>query len=177
MDKNRDDMWRKYIKELRPMIAQLVNRYNFNKILSEDDIDDILQESILVLYEKTIDPTFNLTSKGSTYIYGVAENKIREKIRKNEKNPHISFDYESSIDLEMIEYDFIKDSKNNWRIRLIDKCIELLNTTQKKIFIEFYYHGKTMSEIAEYFNSNENSMKTQKYKATNNIKDCVSSKI
>ena len=174
---NRENFWRKSIRELRPMIAKLVNNYNKNSnSLNEDDIDDILQESVLVLYEKTIDPTFNLTSKPSTYIYAVAENKIRERIRKKINNTNIEIDetYES---VRYDEYDIEKDKNDDWRIKILKDCVELLNKTQKYIFTEFYYHKKSMEELANELDSTIRTMISQKYKATISVKDCSKSKL
>jgi len=176
---SREEFWRKNIRELRPMIANLVNNYNKvnNNYFSEDDIDDILQESVIVLYEKTIDPTFNLTSKPSTYIHSVAENKIREKIRKLKKTNKIIYnDSEENNSIENKEYDIEKDNNDDWRLKILKECINLLNKTQKKIFTEFYYHKKSMEELAEDFDSTIRTMISQKYKATISVKQCVKTK-
>jgi RNA polymerase sigma factor (sigma-70 family) len=176
---NRDEFWRKNIRELRPMIAKLVNDYNKrnNNCLNEDDIDDILQESVIVLYEKTVDPTFNLTVKSSTYIYSVAENKVREKIRKLKKININSYDDTEEDNLIVSdEYDKEKDKKDDWRLKILKECINLLNKTQKKIFTEFYYHKKSMEDLAEDLNSTIRTMISQKYKATISVKQCVKTK-
>jgi len=176
---NRDEFWRKNIRELRPMISKLVNNYNKgnNNCLNEDDIDDILQESVIVLYEKTVDPTFNLTVKPSTYIYSVAENKVREKIRKLKKININSYDDTEEDNLIVSdEYDKEKDKKDDWRLKILKECINLLNKTQKKIFTEFYYHKKSMEDLAEDLNSTIRTMISQKYKATISVKQCVKTK-
>lgn len=176
---NRDEFWRKNIREIRPMIAKLVNNYNKgnNNCLNEDDIDDILQESVIVLYEKTVDPTFNLTVKHSTYIYSVAENKVREKIRKFKKiNINGYDDTEQGNLIVNDEYNKEKDKKDDWRLKLLKECINLLNKTQKKIFTEFYYHKKSMEDLAEDLNSTIRTMISQKYKATISVKQCVKTK-
>jgi RNA polymerase sigma factor (sigma-70 family) len=176
---NREVFWTKSLRELRPMVSKIVNIYNKNNYncLNEDDIDDILQESVIVLYEKTIDPTFNLTAKSSTYIYSVAENKTRERIRNYKKRNNKSFeDGDENISILTEEYDKEKDEKDDWRLKILNECIQLLNKTQKKIFTEFYYHKKSMEDLSEELNSTIRTMISQKYKATLSIKECVKTK-
>ena len=177
LDLFRFEQLRDYVKVFRPMIADLVNKYNkgaFKKLL-EEDIDDILQESVIVLYEKSNDPTFSLNAKPSTYIYKVAENKIHERQKGNSKfNTSRIEESEDIVDGD--SYDTSIDEKRSLRKKLLTACIKLLNETQKKVFVLFHYHNASMKEIAKQFNSTERSMITQKYKAFNKVQDCVKSK-
>ncbi len=177
LDLFRNEQLRDYVKVFRPMVADLVNKYNkgaFKKLL-EEDIDDILQESVIVLYEKSNDPTFTLNAKASTFIYSVAKNKIHERQKANSK--FNTSEIEENADLEDKDvYDPSVDEKRSLRQKLLTACIKLLNETQKKIFILYNYHNASMKEIAKQFNSTERSMITQKYKAFNKVQDCVKSK-
>ena len=55
-------------KDLRKMIYSLVIKNSGN----EDDAIDVLQDALIVLYEKVQLGTFELTVKLTTYIYGVS---------------------------------------------------------------------------------------------------------
>jgi RNA polymerase sigma factor (sigma-70 family) len=177
LDHFRKELLKDYVKVFRPMIADLVNKFNKGafKKLSEEDIDDILQESVIVLYEKSNDPTFSLNAKPSTFIYSVAKNKIHERQKANSKIDISRI--EENIELEDKDiYDSSIDEKRLLRKKILAACIKLLSETQKKIFILYNYHNASMKEIAKQFNSNENSMKTQKFKAAIKVKECVKSK-
>ena len=159
------------------MIADLVNKYNritpgtFNEL----DIDDIFQDSILVLIEKEHSPTFTLTVKPSTFLYSIAENKIKERIRSNGKMVKTDID-EVEIDDKDEDYDLEKDTLRELRRKILRECIKLLSESQRKIFILFHYNNYSMKQIAQQFDSNERSMITQKYKASKSVQDCVKSK-
>jgi len=157
------------------MIAQLVSRYNQNKSFNEEDIDDLLQESIIVLYEKIIDPTFRLTAKQSTFVYSIAQNKLREKLKKQNRYQEISFESEMVI-VEDEEYDLHIDQLREHQRTILRECIKLLSETQRQVFILFNYHKVSMKQIARQFNSNEDSMKSQKYKAQKSVQECVKTK-
>lgn len=164
-----------YVKQFRRMIAQLVNRYNQNNVFNEDDIDDLLQECIVVLYEKGIDPTFRLTAKASTFVYSVAQNKLREKLKKLNRYQEVPFESEIG-EMALEEYDVAQDELKERQKSILRECIKLLSETQRQVFILFSYHNFSMKQIADRFNSNENSMKSQKYKAQENIRECVKRK-
>lgn len=174
------DLFRKeiltgYVKQYRPMIAQLVNRYNQNNSFSRDDIDDLLQESVIVLYEKIIDPAFRLTAKPSTFIYSIAQNKLREKLKKQNRYQEVPFENDIDV-LASEEYDLAHDELKEKRKSILRECIKLLSETQRQVFILFNYHNFSMKQVALHFNSNERSMITQKYKAQKNISECVKEK-
>jgi RNA polymerase sigma factor (sigma-70 family) len=87
-----------------PMVRKLVMGNGGSK----EDAEDVFQESIIVLLEKTRDKTFKLTSKESTYVHSIAQNKLMDLIRKKKRN----FSTANIIDLNDIEviddelYDF-----------------------------------------------------------------------
>ena len=59
------------------MIFSLVIKNSGN----EDDAIDVLQDALIVLYEKVQLGTFELTVKLTTYIYGVSRNIWYNKLR------------------------------------------------------------------------------------------------
>ena len=57
-----------------PMVKKLV----VEKGGTKEDAEDVFQETLIVLIEKKRNKEFNLTSKESTYVYGIALNKVRD---------------------------------------------------------------------------------------------------
>jgi RNA polymerase sigma factor (sigma-70 family) len=169
---------RNYIREYRPLVAKLINEANNRnkRKFSESDIDDVLQESIIVYYEKITDATFQLTSKESTFIYGIVKNKINERIRKINKVTIVSSD--SGIgELQESDYDLTKDVQMEKGFIFLKECIEQLSETKKRVFELFYYHNHSLKVIAEITGlANEGSATTQKFRAFKQIEGCVKSK-
>jgi len=178
LDIDRSELFRSYIKSYSPLVAKLVNDTN-NKYgikYNSMDIDDLLQESMIVLYEKSIDPTFNFTSKESTFVYGIVKNKINEKIRKTKKD--FSFDYGPELDeTPDDDYDNNKDYITEINLIKLKDCVSQLSETKRKVFEYFYYHNYSMKKIAELTGlANENSAWTQRFRAFKIVEDCVKSK-
>lgn len=177
LDENRISLFRSYIKNYRPMVAKLINEANnkYSVLFNSMDIDDILQESIIVLYEKSVDPTFSLTSKESTFIYSVIKNKINEKIRKTKIGSNI--DYDPDLDESIYEkYDKVNDNKTELNIIKLRDCISKLSETKRKVFEYFYYHNYSLKKIAELTGlASEGSATTQKFRAFKMVEECVKS--
>jgi RNA polymerase sigma factor (sigma-70 family) len=177
LDNNREDLFRSYIKNYRSMVAKLINEAN-NKhsiLFNSMDIDDVLQESIVVLYEKITDPTFNLTSKESTFIYSVIKNKINERVRKTKIG--VNIDYDAEMDESIYDdYDKVKDTNIELNIIKLRDCISKLSETKRKVFEYFYYHNYSLKKIAELTGlASEGSATTQKFRAFKLVEECVKS--
>lgn len=167
-----------YIREYRPLVAKLINEANnkYKQKFNEGDIDDVLQESIIVYYERITDATFQLTSKESTFIYGIVKNKINERIRKTNAMKIVSNDYEIEVVRET-EYDIDKDVQMERGFVFLRECIEQLSETKKRVFELFYYHNYSLKVIAEIAGlGSEGSATTQKFRAFKQIEGCVKSK-
>jgi RNA polymerase sigma factor (sigma-70 family) len=166
-----------YYYIFRPIVADLVNKKGLIKksFFKEEDINDLLQDSILVLYEKLNDPTFQLTVKDSTYFYRIVENKIFEKLRKGKK--HNIVDFEDIPDVEDNQYDAESERINNVKLKLIKECMKQLSKFQYRVLELFFFHSLSMKQIAVILDSSENSMKSQNKKAKDRIKECVETKI
>ena len=67
--------------DLRKMIFSLVIKNSGN----EEDAIDVLQDALIVLCEKVKLGTFELSSKLSTYLYGIARNIWYKKLRTSGK--------------------------------------------------------------------------------------------
>ena len=167
-----------YASNFKPMIADLINK-NKRKTgisFSEEDIDDLLQDCILIAYEKSLMSDFILESKLSTFLYGIANNKIHEKLRK--KQQIITGEYNDEIEvLKQDEYDSLIDEETNFKLKLIKDCMKLLSKTQLKVFDLFFIKNFSLNKIAIEVGSNEDSMKSQNYKAKTSIKNCVQLKM
>jgi len=154
-----------WYKEFFPMVNKLV----FEKTDSYDNTKDIFQDCLLIVWEKYNRNELKLTSKLSTYIYGIAENKCREFMRRKERKynrPLIDeFDTEEEVGY---------DKEQDVLIKKLAKCVEKLPDTRKKIVMDYYYMKYDMKAIAEKHHfANSDSIKSQKYKAINDLKNCI----
>lgn len=140
-----------------PKIQQLVIKEGLTKEIAEE----IFQNSLLLFIEKVENPAFVLSSKASTYLYGLNRFLTKNETRNRRKTVHVEWNEINDFDDSELNYDFEKEAKLN-RVEMIltqvsEKC--------QSIFKLFYFEKRSMTDIAKQLNySSTNSAKTQKYK-------------
>jgi RNA polymerase sigma factor (sigma-70 family) len=132
----------------------------------EEDAEDIYQEALIVLYEKTKDANFKLSSSLKTFIYSISRNKWLYKLRQ-EGVGGISFDdvedfievadESQNFDEEAIDYD-----------NLVGEAMKKIDDTCRKLLEYFYYHKLPLESIAQKLGyNNANTAKAKKNKCMN----------
>ena len=132
--------------------------------ISEDDCQDIFQNSVIVLYERLKAGTHRFESKISTFLYQVCKNMGRYFLRskkdhqslsdwdynvsnEDEEGNEISFETMNEFDRDLaVQENELPSEKTIWAaiINLGYPCSEII--------IAFYYYRATMKEIMEEFN-------------------------
>ena len=59
---------------------------------SDDDVSDVFQDSIIVLYKQITEENLNLTTDLKGYFFGIARNVWSAQLRKNQKNTELDID-------------------------------------------------------------------------------------
>lgn len=140
-----------------PKVKALILKEGGNTEMAQE----IFNDSLVILMEKVIKSDFELTSKLTTYLYGINRFLLKNELRKQNKN--IELEWRDTIILtdQDLGYDEEKEAKLNAMERILnqisEKCKEMLQL--------FYFKKLSMTEIARKLNfSSVNSAKTQKYK-------------
>ncbi len=120
-----------------------ITKYILNNQGSLEDAKDVFQDAIMVIYEKSKDPSFTLNASIHTYLFAISKNLWLKNIRKN-------LHKKGSLpeELELIENDSF-ESEIQWREKekLYRTKFSLLDDICKKI-ITLFLQKKTMVEIA-----------------------------
>lgn len=144
--------------------------------MNEYELDDVFHDAMIVLYEKIVGGSFELTCALQTYINSVCRFQLLNKIGKNkltldfeENTDHDDDDenpmnYKSSItDL----LDVIEDPKEA-QFTAIEMALEKMKTAGGHCYdllTLFWYHKKSMNELTTEFGySNSDTTKNQKAK-------------
>ena len=136
---------------------------------SEAEAQDVFQDAIIALYEKTKDPQFKLSCTLKTYIYSIVRNLWLKALAKKKKTVSLT-DFEQYYKVEIAEDHSEKDTK----IDLILESIKLLGDQCKKILVSFYFEKKKMTLIAEELGyTNAENAKNQKYKCMQQLKKMI----
>ena len=151
--------------------------------VSDDDLDDIFQESSMALFLNVRDGKLStLTSSLGTYFMKVCINQTLNFLGKNTKTMPL-FD-----DRRITNSDFVRDDKiaelygacidaeeeeKKTRMELlVNNIIASMTETCKNILHGYYWDDFSTSTIADMFNfSDANSVKAQKYKCVKKFRD------
>jgi len=135
-----------------------------NIISSGGDVEiarEIFHDSLILLIEKVANPKFELTSKLSTFLYGINRFLWKNELRKRYKNPELEWSDTLILSAEDLGYSEEKEEK----IKILEKVLSQVTERCKKIFELFYFKKEDMNTIAKELEfSSVNSAKTQKYK-------------
>jgi len=127
----------------------------------EEIAREIFHDSLILLMEKVADPAFELTSKLSTYLYGINRFKWKNEARKRQKNPELEWKDTLILTADELGYDDEKEKQ----LTQLESILETISERCKKLFELFYFRKESMKSIAKILNfSTVNSAKTQKYK-------------
>ena len=151
------------------MLAELYESYRTEFLrwimkyrCTSEEAKDAYQFAVLTFYENIINGKLTLLSSSEkTYLFAIGKNKIMEmkrasgkltEINDREENlPDISFDDDEQVDPNQLK-----------RVAL---CLEKLGQPCVSLLKEFYYHCRSMEEIAKLLDyKNTDSAKNQKYK-------------
>lgn len=122
---------------------------------------EIFHDSLLLLIEKVSDPRFELTSKLSTYLYGINRFLWKNELRKRNRNPELEWKDTLILSAEDLNYNAEEEEK----LQLLEVVLTQVSDRCRKIFEMFYFKKENMTAIAEKLGfSSVNSAKTQKYK-------------
>ena len=145
-------------------VYQGCKRMIFNYILSHGgritDAEDILQESVIVFWQRVASGAYEHNSKISTFILAVAKNKwMAEMRRKYKKDEPLMSDFKEEDQPDPDEQVIAKEKLD--RVR---KAMDFLNPLCKKLLLLFYFEERNMQEIASLLSlANENVAKAKKY--------------
>lgn len=122
---------------------------------------EIFHDSLILLIEKVSNPQFELTSKLSTYLFGINRFLWKNELRRRNKNPELEWKDTLILSADDLGYNEEKEEK----IKLLEKVLNQITERCKKILELFYFKKEDMNAIAKQLDfSSVNSAKTQKYK-------------
>ena len=162
-----DDAILTYLYEKnRRMILKYITENNG----SAYDAAEFLQDAIVIFWENVRKGKFTLSSKISTYLYGVVKNNWLKELSRRAKhtdlNPVRLNPYNNSE----------KSAEEEDLIETIKICLARLPDLCRKILTLYYYENKSMSEISRLTGlANENVAKSKKYQCKKDLEQMIKS--
>lgn len=179
----------------RTVLGELFLRYQrmvFSYITShggsEADAEDMLQEAIIVLWQKVCAPQksgddgFKLTSKLGTYIMAIAKNKWMAELRKRKRYtadgnltlPGVDSRGEpvdeapSSLDCLLAEE----------KSQAVHNALQAINPNCKKLLLLFYFEERSMKDIAKQLGfANMDVAKSKKHQCKKSLEAALKKQI
>jgi RNA polymerase sigma factor (sigma-70 family) len=150
------------------MISKLVCENNG----TEEDAVEILQDTLVLFWEKVVKGNLNLTSKISTYLYAVAKNKWLQELNRRKKIASIDDIYNNpGNDRSVMEQ--LEEEETN---KIVRSCIKRLKPLCRKILILYYYHERSLREIKDITGlANEDVAKAKKYQCKKELENMLQS--
>jgi RNA polymerase sigma factor (sigma-70 family) len=152
-----EELYHQYYSRIYRFVARIARR--------DDIVDDIINDVMFTVWEKAA--TYDRTCKLSTWILGIAFNKVRHALRSEAQYDNESLDEidedsswlgQENSDLQQLEID-------DW----LSVALNKLSPDHRAVIELTYYEGLHYSEIAVIMNCPENTVKTRMHHARKNM--------
>jgi RNA polymerase sigma factor (sigma-70 family) len=154
-----------YEKNLR-----MIMKYTLQNSGTESDAIIILQDALVIFWEKAQKKDFILKSKISTYLYAVARRKWLQELTYRKKHTTLENLEDKPGDSKRID----DSMEENELAGIVKKCMEQLSVLCQKILTAFYYNEQSMQEISKSLGlANEDVAKSKKYQCKKELERLV----
>lgn len=174
---NDECTWRYICRNMKSGFSSIIAKSFPFSNFAKDDIEDIFQNSCIVLMQKVKESAVTVSREGAMFSYLVqigkliACNLIRKKSSEFVPQEEIVTIY-NNLHKEDEDYDISVDEKQLAQDEFIDRVFDKLPSECKTLFKHFYWGRKTMDEIASILGMrNADSAKTKKNKCMKKAKD------
>lgn len=147
---------------------QMVQSFILHNNGTMDDAADIFQEAMIVLFEKSKTPGFELNCQIKTYIYSVCRRLWLKKLQQMQRFGRQTDDMEQVIP---VEEDLEVHEKRQLDFSIMENAMAKIGEPCKSLLDAYYIQKKQMQQIATEFGyTNSDNAKTQKYKCLVRLK-------
>jgi RNA polymerase sigma factor (sigma-70 family) len=133
------------------------------------DADEILQEVLLVLYNKL--KTFEFKSSLYTWIYTITYTRSINYLKKKKLKSFLSLG--EIRDFEDESSNVVEDLEKRQKLERIDKALQKLPIKQREVFVMRTYDEMTYEEISQITGKSTGALKANYFHAINKLKELV----
>lgn len=158
------------LKQLYKDNYSRIERFVMNRGGRRSDAKDIFQETVIIFYVNALKPDFKLTSTLSTFLHGIAKNRLRKELGKKGKTLSLNEDILNLL-VDIPDESFLEVDKKE---QVIIETLEEIGPRCKSILYEYYFYKKSMKEIAKAMDyTNAANARNQKYRCKEELKKLV----
>ena len=154
--KKKDD---KVIKYLIKCYFPQVKRFVINNKGSASDAEDVMQETLVIVYEKISQNKLKINCRFGTYLYGIVKIVWFKELKKRSKEESVNF----KIDEEILDSGMLNQLERRERTNIYREYFEKLGSECKKL-LELFFKGEKIKTITSLmgYNSDQHT-KNKKY--------------
>jgi RNA polymerase sigma factor (sigma-70 family) len=165
---------RTVLGELFLRYQRMIGGYVLKNGGDENDAEDILQETIILLWQKVNSDELQLTVKLGTYLLAIAKNKWLAELRKRKKISPQDLDENITNGNPSSLEELVTEEK----IEYIRSGLDMLQPICKKLLLLYYFEEKNMKEIAKILNlANADVAKSKKYQCKKSLEELLKEKM
>lgn len=154
-DNDRNVLGELFMKYERMIVAHITTHGG-----NQDDAEDMLQEAIIVLWQKVCSGEFVLNVKLGTYLMAVAKNKWLAEMRRRQR----LVVHDTDLDCPDNQINSLDELIDEERKEQFQKAFELIQPVCQKLLKLYYFEERSMSDIARILNfANADTAKAKKY--------------
>lgn len=135
----------------------------------DEDVEDVFQDALVVLYEKLTVGDLEIRSSVHTYFFSVCKNLWKSRLRRKRK-VLANNDLLANVDKE--EDLFLSNIENNEREHLYRKYFIKLDDSCKEL-LELVFEGKSMKEISQLTGYTEGYARKKKFECKKKLLEMI----
>lgn len=147
----------------KAMVSAFIARNNG----THDDYEDLLQEALVILWERVRAGKFEYSSKLSTFLFGTVRNIWLRRLAKAKREIPTDLQGEEQSDPSLSALDSLIESEETLAVRA---ALEKIGEQCKKLLLLFYWEECSMEEIAQRLGfANAETVKSKKYQCKKSL--------
>lgn len=160
--RNQDD---KILNWLYDNYLQSIKKHVLNNSGSKEDVSDVFQDSIIILYRQITEEELNLTTDLKGYFFGIARNVWNAQLRRKQKTVE--------LEIDLVDEDQDDEISNPILERIVSRVFMKLKPDQQEI-LNLFSEGYSYEDIASKMNlKNETYARRKKYLCKEILMDLI----
>ncbi len=161
--------------DLQFVLKRILFRWLLKKGINVVDVTEIYNNTMVVFLEKLNDLQFENYSLLKSYIFAVADRKVKEYYRQNNK-AKLSDTVEKVQEHDYTGFLFNDTENNDEILQKVYRFIEKLPLMEMRVLTVLYKDGKSQKEAAGDLKLSEGNLRVIKHRALNKIKTWLNKK-
>ncbi|MFZ1977442.1 MAG: sigma-70 family RNA polymerase sigma factor [Bacteroidota bacterium] len=138
---------------------------------TEADAQDVLQESLIILWERVHNNSFRYEAKLSTFLYGTAKRIWYHRLHKKGRETYLD---EHADNVPSEDFTPLEELEDNERIGAVRDAMEKIGQPCRRLLLMFYWEEASMETIAGQLGfANAETAKAKKYQCKKALEKMV----